>query len=285
MRRETGQRDGRTGGGVPRRLTPSESRARAAARLTGAPSGADTVRRRTSEAARAADRASLDRPDSRPARRTAPQPGERRAAESRSARRQPAEQRSPESRSPRPPSRARAIADPSAMAGIFSSGSAGLAAAPAQPAPQEQPRPRHLKVVEPGTLSPRQRRRRARAALMAVIAAGSFIAFALVYLHVVLAQRQFHIDRLNSDVAKAQTSYQNLRLQVAQLGSPQQIISTAEGRLGMVQPQKVMYLTPPAGTAATGQTASPAPGASSTAPAPAGNADWPLIKSQLAGAP
>lgn len=129
--------------------------------------------------------------------------------------------------------------------------------------------------------------------LIATIAAASCIAFSLVYLHVVLAQRQFQIDKLNSSVTKAQASYQNLRLHVAQLGSPQQIISTAEGRLGMVQPSKVVYLTPPAGTSPTGTagsgtSAAPSQSATSVLPpsqAPAGDADWPRIKSQLAGAP
>ena len=62
------------------------------------------------------------------------------------------------------------------------------------------------------------------------------VAFGLVYLHVVLAQRQFALDRLTSKVQAEQATYQNLRLQVAQLGSPAQIISTAEGQLGMRQP-------------------------------------------------
>lgn len=285
MRRSHDEGDLQAGGAVARRAAPSQSRAAAAARLAGAPSGSDAVRRRLAEAARRAERGASDR---HPAA----------SAQSRSV-----DGRSPVGRPPAATRRAPAIADPSAVAGIFSAGAAGLAAAPAEPArpaPKEQPRPRHLKVVEPGTLSPRQRRRRARAALVGAIAAGSFIAFALVYLHVVLAQRQFHIDRINADVSKAQTSYQNLRLQVAQLGSPQQIISTAEGRLGMVQPQKVVYLTPPAGASSssaqqggqTGQSAgqtAPSSGqvasASGGAVAPSGNADWPVIKSQLAGAP
>ena len=175
-------------------------------------------------------------------------------------------------------------------------GAAALALAPAvpQPAP-EPPRPRHLRVVEPGTLSPAQRRRRARAVLMGAIGAASFIAFALVYLHVVLAQRQFGIDRLDTKVQQEQAAYQNLRLKVAQLGSPAQIISTAVGQLGMVQPTGVTYLAPPAGgspstpAATTPSTVAPlgTPPAASAAgvPAPAGDANWPTIKSQLAGLP
>ncbi len=70
------------------------------------------------------------------------------------------------------------------------------------------------------------------------------MAFGLVYLHVVLAQRQFALDRLTAKVQGEQTTYQNLRLQVAQLGSPAHIISTAEGQLGMRPPASVTYLTP-----------------------------------------
>ncbi len=110
------------------------------------------------------------------------------------------------------------------------------------------------------------------------------VAFGLVYLHVVLAQRQFALDRLTTKVQTEQASYQKLRLQVAQLASPQHIISTAEGQLGMVQPGTVTYLTP---TVTIGGT----PPATAAAPrgaivgAPAGDANWPEIKSQLAGSP
>lgn len=186
--------------------------------------------------------------------------------------------------------------------GTQRSGAGALALAPAAPETGPTPlRPRHLRVVEPGTLSPAQRRRRARAMLMAFIGAASFIGFALVYLHVVLAQRQFGIDRLDAKVQQEQAAYQNLRLQVAQLGSPAQIISTAVGQLGMVQPSGVTYLAPPAGTSSSAAPPAPAssgispstvaplgavpPAGNSTVPAPAGDANWPTIKSQLAGLP
>jgi cell division protein FtsL len=111
------------------------------------------------------------------------------------------------------------------------------------------------------------------------------VAFALVYLHVLLAQRQFRLDRLNSQVQNEQMIYQKLRLEVAQLGSPQNVISTAEGKLGMVPPGQVSYLSP-ATTIPGSSSVSPisAPGGSS-GQAPAGDADWPRVKSQLAGGP
>jgi cell division protein FtsL len=155
----------------------------------------------------------------------------------------------------------------------------------------------HLRVVEraPRTAAQRIRRNRAIVGGCAVLALG--VAFALVYLHVLLAQRQFKLNNLNNQVQQEQASYQKLRLQVAELSSPQNIISIAEGRLGMVQPAQVTYVAPnttiaaspprPAAAAssrarasASGSSAAPASG-----PAPAGDADWPAIKSQLAGSP
>jgi cell division protein FtsL len=149
------------------------------------------------------------------------------------------------------------------------------------PAPAAEPR-RHLRVVPDTKLSPAQRRRRARALLITGIAGAAAIGLALVYFHVVLAQRQFALDRLNSQVLKAQATYQDRRLQVSGLQSPQHIISMAEGQLGMQQPANVTYVDPPAGHSAQGT------GTSSLTPsstAPAGDANWPQIKSALAGIP
>jgi cell division protein FtsL len=111
-------------------------------------------------------------------------------------------------------------------------------------------------------------------------ALGVAVAFALVYLHVVLAQNQFRLDRLNSVVAQQQSTYQQLRLQVAQLDSPQHIITTAEGRFGMRPARSLTFLNgkPVAGT-------SSASSGTSAATAPAGDANWPAIKQYLAGTP
>jgi cell division protein FtsL len=107
------------------------------------------------------------------------------------------------------------------------------------------------------------------------------VSFGLVYLHVVLAQRQFALDRLTAKVQAEQTAYQNLRLQVARLASPEHVISTAEGQLGMRQPASVTYLTP---TTSIGGPATSKVASSGSAPrAPLGDADWSQIKSQLAG--
>ncbi|MBO0691900.1 MAG: hypothetical protein J2P58_03290 [Acidimicrobiaceae bacterium] len=144
----------------------------------------------------------------------------------------------------------------------------------------------HLRVVEP------RPRRRPSARVLFLAASGVVIAvaFGLVYLHVVMAERQFRLDDLNTRVANEQAQYQQLRLQVAQLSSPQQIISTAEGKLGMRQPSSVIYLSPKSGSAsatsgASGLGTDPKSGERTVVPAPQGDANWPAIKSDLAGSP
>jgi cell division protein FtsL len=148
---------------------------------------------------------------------------------------------------------------------------------------------RHLRVVRRRERTPAERRRHIQIVMVLGVVAGLCIALSLVYVHVVLAQRQFRLDRLDSQVQTDQTNYQNLRLQVAQLGSPANIIVEAEGRLGMVQPANVTYLPDNPG-ALTKSASSPSPVASTTrgrgtVAAPTGDADWPLIKSALAGSP
>jgi cell division protein FtsL len=140
-------------------------------------------------------------------------------------------------------------------------------------------------VVEPVKLTPAQRRRRARLLLLAAGTLVVGVALGLVYLHVVLAQRQFALNRLDTTVQNEQATYQRLRLQVAELGSPQHIISTAVGQLRMHQPASVTYLTPAAAAAGATAYGGNPPGGAIAGVAPAGDADWPLIKSQLAGSP
>jgi cell division protein FtsL len=165
--------------------------------------------------------------------------------------------------------------------------------APAHPVEADHPAERrHLRIVEKPVRSAAQRRRLARAILLGGVGLAVSVAFTLVYLHVVLAQRQFRLDSLNSQVQQEQVTYQKLRLEVAELNSPQHIIATAEGQLGMVQPAAVTYLTPPPGAVSrSGATGGSEPSLTQADPsspgtaAPEGDADWPRIKSQLAGSP
>ena len=166
--------------------------------------------------------------------------------------------------------------------GVVTSGA--VAARAAQPDPFELEPSRQLQVVPPRKSTRVWRWRRTRVLALGTAGLVLAVAFGLVYLHVVLAQRQFALDRLTTKVQGEQTTYQNLRLQVAQLGSPAHIISTAEGQLGMRQPASVTYLTP---TVTIGGPSGPdgSQAGSGAAYGPAGDADWPQIKAQLAGSP
>jgi len=175
------------------------------------------------------------------------------------------------------------VNQPAAAAGrrpVHASAHAAPHTAPSQAPARPRPDGRHLRVVESPRLTPLQRRRRARAFLLVAGGLAVLVAFGLVYLHVVLAQRQFELDRVTTQVRQQQVLYQRRRLEVAQLGSPQHVISTAEGRLGMRPPTSVDYLVPAA--VATGGSRA-RQGTSDQAPA--GDANWPQIKSELAGGP
>ncbi len=121
--------------------------------------------------------------------------------------------------------------------------------------PNEQPS-RVLRLVRPGELTPRARQRRARMAAAFTVVLVAMGLFATVVFHVVLTQNQFKLDRLSNQATAEQARYQRLRLQVAELESPDRIVATAQQKLGMVQPAKVTYLAPvaPAPTTVGGTT-------------------------------
>jgi hypothetical protein len=62
-----------------------------------------------------------------------------------------------------------------------------------------------------------------------------------VVFHVVLAQNQMQLDRLNVQIAKAQRTYEQRRLTASLLASPQRVIQEAE-RLGLVLPSEAAQL-------------------------------------------
>jgi cell division protein FtsL len=134
-----------------------------------------------------------------------------------------------------------------------------------------------------------------------VIATALFVIavlFGLVGLHVMLAQNQFRLDRLNSQADAEQARYERLRLQVDQLESPQRIVATAEQKLAMMTPASVTYLTPsaplPASASSTtahsgsngGAGSSGAAGSGGGAGSPAVSPpDWTTVKPHLAAQP
>jgi cell division protein FtsL len=132
------------------------------------------------------------------------------------------------------------------------------------PAPAER---RHLRVVPAGYVSARTRRKRAR---LLVVLGGVAIAaalFGVVAFHVVLTQSQLDIQHLRAEADAASVKQQQLRLQVAQLESPERVVDAAQN-LGMVPPATVHYLSPNGAAAAPKPTPTTTP-KPSTANAPA----------------
>jgi hypothetical protein len=80
-------------------------------------------------------------------------------------------------------------------------------------------------------------------ALLAVVTV--FALVSAVVFHVVLAQNQMELDRLNVQITKEQRIYEQRRLATSVLASPQRVIQEAE-RLGLViPPEPAQYLYVP----------------------------------------
>jgi cell division protein FtsL len=108
------------------------------------------------------------------------------------------------------------------------------------PAPEER---RHLRVVPKNYVTARTRRNRAR---LLVLLTGVLIAaalFGVVAFHVVLTQNQLDIQHLQAEESAASVKQQQLRLQVAELESPERVVDAAQ-KMGMVPPATVHYLSP-----------------------------------------
>jgi cell division protein FtsB len=117
------------------------------------------------------------------------------------------------------------------------------------PEPRRQPRPApapagrpHLRLVDPAEARRRRLTRMLTGFLLVAVCAGLF---AIVALRVVLAQGQGEIDRLEASVDARTATGQQLRLRVAELEAPAQVVAAARTRLGMVTPGAVTYLNPP----------------------------------------
>jgi cell division protein FtsL len=110
------------------------------------------------------------------------------------------------------------------------------------PRPEAKPTPRpHLRVVPDSAA----RRRRLTPATGVLITSLLFAGlFALAVAHTLLIQGQIQLDQIDAKVAEEQARYQQQRLTVAQLESPERIVAEAQSRLGMVPPNSVIYLSP-----------------------------------------
>ena len=114
-------------------------------------------------------------------------------------------------------------------------------AAPRRRPAETQKKKAPLKVVEPTPAAP-PRSKRATVAAAALTITGLSL-FGVVAAHVKLTQGQVRLDRLEARSADAQDTYDRLRLQVAELESPERVVAAAH-ELGMVVPAKVTYLAP-----------------------------------------
>ena len=120
-----------------------------------------------------------------------------------------------------------------------------------EPRRRSQPAPArpHLRVVGADEARARRSTRLLPGLLVVLVFAGLF---AIVAVRVVLAQGQGEIDRLSQSIEAQQAVRQELRLTVAELEAPAQIVAAARQRLGMITPASVTYLTPPPPTAPPG---------------------------------
>jgi cell division protein FtsL len=88
--------------------------------------------------------------------------------------------------------------------------------------------------------------------------------FGIVCTHVMLTQGQADLDNLETQATEAQAAHQKLQVEVAELESPQRIVTEARERLGMVTPETVVYLKPGAPRVAAPTTTTVAPTGSTT---------------------
>ena len=70
------------------------------------------------------------------------------------------------------------------------------------------------------------------------------VLFAIAAAQTLIISEQAHIDRVNNRIAEAETRAELLRVELAQLQSPQNITTAATTRLGMIPSPTPVYLQP-----------------------------------------
>jgi hypothetical protein len=111
--------------------------------------------------------------------------------------------------------------------------------------------------------------------------------FVLIGGHVLLAQNQARLDQLRRDVIQNRDQYDELRLEVAQLRSPERIVSEAEA-MGLGEPKTVTYVQPvPVTPSGSAQSLAPQQSAALNDPASTQQkvSRWEEIKPNLDGRP
>lgn len=97
----------------------------------------------------------------------------------------------------------------------------------------------HLHVIDDAT---RRRERRYRRTAVLFSSVSVIALLAAVVFHVQVAQTQFRVERIESETALEKQRYKDLRLQMAELTSPEKILAEAENR-GLVLPGQVTYVS------------------------------------------
>jgi hypothetical protein len=144
-----------------------------------------------------------------------------------------------------------------------------------RPAPEQAPREqRHLRVVPEGRRLPIKLSPRTGVVLTLLLFAALF---GVAVSHALLIESQASLDRLDDQVAVEQDRYERLRMERAELESPDRIVAEAT-QMGMVPADDVTWLTPdqpaPEGVDAAPESGAEAPGTS-----------WPEVKSYLEPTP
>lgn len=129
---------------------------------------------------------------------------------------------------------------------------------------------------------PLVRRRRAGVAAAVLFAVLFGALFGLVAFQAKLASDQRQLDALRRATADAEREYKTLRVQLAELEAPQNVVAAARG-FGLVPPSDTRHLTPSvadvaAVTAATGETSADATSAARIA-------EWSATKPLIGSAP
>lgn len=85
---------------------------------------------------------------------------------------------------------------------------------------------------------------RRRLGLIAAVVGVVVVLFAIAGAQTLIVSEQAHIDRVNTQIAEAEALSEQLRIELAQLQSPQNITTAATTRLGMIPSPTPVYLQP-----------------------------------------
>jgi hypothetical protein len=136
---------------------------------------------------------------------------------------------------------------------------------------------RHLRVVRPHDRARRPLRLTPRAGVtMTVLLFGAL--FAVAGSHALLIESQGRLDRLDVQAAEEEARYERLRMDVAQMESPERILAEATAQ-GMVPPADLVWVSPD--QPAAGTSASDAGAADEESP----GTSWEEVKPYLGSTP